>query len=205
VATHSLIVQGAGGHAKVVLDCALAQGYTVECFYDPTSSKTTFYGIPVRKEYQREDFPHAQVVIAIGDNAVRKRMSGVMFHPFGNIIHPSAMLSPHATVGQGNMIFHGVIVQAGAMISSHVILNTRAQIDHDCVVADFVHVGPGCVLTGNIHVGEGSFLGAGSTVIPGKKIGAWSIVGAGSVVIDDVPDNVVVVGNPARVIKNFKV
>lgn len=200
---HNLIIQGAGRHAGVVIDCAIEQGYTVACAYDPKGGGT-LYGVPVRNEYLPEDYPDARAVVAIGDNATRKKLAEGMRHSFANVIHRSAMLSPFSNLGVGNVILHGVIIQVEAKIGHHVIINTGSQVDHDCVVEDFVHLAPGVVLCGSVQVGEGSFLGAGTTVIPGKKIGAWCIIGAGSVVIDDIPDFVVAVGNPARVIKHWK-
>lgn len=203
MATDSIIIKGAGGHARVIIDCARAQGHTVECAYDPFN-EGELYGIPVRNNYGPQEFPEAKVVVAIGDNAVRRRESENVQHPLTNVVHPSALVSSLATVGQGNMILHGAIVQAAARIGNHVILNTGSQVDHDCIIADFVHLAPGVILCGNVEIGEGSFIGTGAIVIPGKKVGAWSIIGAGSVVIDNIPDNVVAVGNPAKVIKYWK-
>jgi len=199
---HSIILQGAGGHAKVLIDCAIAQGHTVECLYDPNGSGT-LYDIPIKRDYRPGDFPHAKMVVAIGHHAARKRIATRVEHPCGNIIQPSVLFSSYSKAGLGNVILHGVIVQAQSIIGHHVILNTGSQVDHDCVVGDFVHLGPGAVLCGRVEVGEGSFLGAGTTVIPGKKVGKWSVVGACSVVIDDLPDNVVAMGNPARVIRSM--
>ena len=199
----SIILKGAGGHARVVIDCALAQGRTVECAYDPVSTGEML-GIPVRNDYNLREYPQAQAVVAIGDNAVRKKEADDVRHAFTNVVHPSAIISPFARLGQGNMILHGAIVQAAAAIGNHVILNTGSQVDHDCVIEDFVHVAPGAILCGNVQVGEGSLIGTGAIVIPGKKVGAWSIIGAGSVVIDNIPDNVVAVGNPAKVIKHYR-
>jgi sugar O-acyltransferase (sialic acid O-acetyltransferase NeuD family) len=201
---HNIILQGAGGHARVVIDCAIAQGRTVVCLFEP-NGEGELYGIPIRSAYYPQDYLDAQAVVAIGDNAVRKKVAGMTKHQFTNIIHPSAIISNFTTLGQGNVLFHRVVMQAETSIGNHVILNTGAQVDHDCKISDFVHLAPGTILCGNVEVGEGAFIGTGAMVIPGKKIGAWSIVGAGTVVINDVPDGVVVVGNPARVIKTFEI
>ncbi len=203
MATNSIIIKGAGGHARVVIDCARAQGRTVECAYDPVY-EGELYGVPVRNNYTSADFPKAAAVVAIGDNAVRRKVSADVLHAFTNVIHPSALISSFATIGEGNMILHRSIIQAAARIGNHVILNTGSQIDHDCNIGDFVHIAPGAILCGNVQIGEGSFIGTGAIVIPGKKIGAWSIIGAGSVVIDNIPDYVVAVGNPAKVIKHWR-
>lgn len=196
----SIIIRGAGGHARVVIDCARAQGRTVACAYDPFQDGEV-YNIPIRRNYDPADFPKAEAIVAIGDNATRRQVSAEVKHSFTNIIHPSAMTSSFATIGEGNMILHGAIVQASARIGNHVILNTGSQVDHDCTIGDFVHIAPGAILCGNVEIGEGSFVGTGAIIIPGKKVGAWSIIGAGSVVIDNIPDYVVAVGNPAKVIK----
>jgi sugar O-acyltransferase (sialic acid O-acetyltransferase NeuD family) len=200
---HDIILQGAGGHARVVIDCAIAQGRTVACLFEP-NGKGELYGIPIRSAYYPQDYADAEAVVAIGDNAVRRTLVGMTKHQFTNIIHPSAMVSGFTTLGQGNVLFHRVVVQAETRIGNHAILNTGVQVDHDCTISDFVHLAPGTILCGNVEVGEGAFVGTGAIVIPGKKIGAWSVVGAGAVVINDVPDGVVVVGNPARIIKRFE-
>ncbi len=194
------IIQGGGEHARVVLDCLLAQGAKVVGLFDPKYSGTLF-GIPQRGTYDQSFEPEAYAIVAIGDNTLRKKVVEKTKHRFQNAIHPSAIISPYASVGEGNMILHGTIVQAQTQIGNHVIINTGTQVDHDNVIADYVHLGPGVVLCGTVHVGTGSFIGAGSVIIPGKKVGAWAIVGAGSVVIQDVPDHAVVVGNPARIIR----
>jgi sugar O-acyltransferase (sialic acid O-acetyltransferase NeuD family) len=183
-----------------VLDCLLAQGKKVTALFDPKYSGTLF-DVPQRGQYDPEAAPGAEAIVAIGDNSVRKRAVAKTRHTFTNAIHPSVIFSPFASMGKGNMILHGVIIQAQTRIGDHVILNTGVRIDHDNIIGDYVHIAPGAVLCGTVEVGEGTFIGAGSTIIPGKKIGAWAIVGAGSVVIQDVPDHAVVVGNPARVIR----
>jgi sugar O-acyltransferase (sialic acid O-acetyltransferase NeuD family) len=201
VETHNIILHGGGEHARVVLDCARAQGHSVISIYDPKYSDGDLYGVSYRGEYAPQLDPGAYAVIAIGENSLRKKVVQRTAHPFANVIHPSACISPYSQIETGNMLLHGSIIQSGARIFNHVIVNTGAQVDHDCELQDYVHIGPGVILCGNVQIGEGAFVGAGSVVIPGKRIGAWAIVGAGSVVISDIPAYAVAVGNPARVIK----
>jgi sugar O-acyltransferase (sialic acid O-acetyltransferase NeuD family) len=198
--TDKIIIQGGGEHARVVLDCLLAQGADVLGLFDPKYTGSLF-GVPQRGSYDPFFAPEARAVVAIGDNIVRKKVAGITTHAFTNAIHPSATISRFASFGVGSMILHGAIIQAQARVGDHVIINTGTQVDHDCVIGNFVHLAPKVVLCGTVQVGEGTFIGASATVIPGKKIGAWAIIGAGAVVISDVPDGAVVVGNPAKIIR----
>ena len=200
MATTKIILNGGGGHAKVVLDVLLSHGIIVPAIVDEKFTGD-LYGVPRMKEYDPSFEPDACFIIAIGDNAIRKRVVESTKHRFANAIHNSAIISSKVTIGLGNMILHGAIVQAQTKIGNHVIINTGAQVDHDCVVEDYAHIAPGVVLCGSVSVGEGTLVGAGSTVIPGKKIGKWATIGAGAVVVSDIPDFAIAVGNPARIIK----
>jgi len=200
MATTKVLLQGGGGHAKVVLDVLLSEGIIVPALVDAKFTGDVF-GVPRMKEYDPTFERDAFVIVAIGDNAIRKQVAESTEHRFTNAIHRSAIISTYVNMGSGNMILHGVIVQAQSKIGNHVIVNTGAQIDHDCTVEDYAHIAPRVVLCGNVTVGEGTLIGAGATVIPGKKIGKWATIGAGAVVVTDIPDFAVAVGNPARVIK----
>ncbi len=192
----NVIIQGGGGHAKVVADCLLAQGKKVLGFVD-SKNAGSLLGI---SQYKISAEP-ALHIIAIGDNRIRKKISLELVGDFINAIHPSVIISTFAQIGAGNMILHRAVIQASSSLGNHIIINTGAQIDHDCIINDYVHIAPRGVLCGNVSVGEGALVGAGAIITPGKKIGAWAIVGAGAIVISDVPDFAVVVGNPARIIK----
>ncbi len=192
-----IIIQGGGGHAAVVADCLLSQGINIMGFC--AEEKADMLQLPYLGKKAAEVSAGARVVVAIGDNATRKRVverDGLKY--FANVVDGSSLVSSRASMGQGCMILHGSTVQARTKIGDHVILNTGCQVDHDCTLASYVHVGPGAVLCGNISVGEGTLIGAGATIIPGIKIGKWAVVGAGSVVISDVPDYTTVAGNPAK-------
>jgi sugar O-acyltransferase (sialic acid O-acetyltransferase NeuD family) len=203
VETHKIILQGGGEHARVVLDSLLTLGCEVIAIFDPKYSGDLF-GVPQRGVYDPEFEPGSKAVVAIGNNVVRQRAALLTKHSFTNVIHPSVIFSPFASLGVGNMLLQGSIVQAQCKLGNHVIVNTGATVDHDCIIEDFVHIAPGAILCGCVSIGEGSFIGAGSVVIPGKRVGAWATVGAGAVVIQDVPDYAVVVGNPARIIRYDK-
>jgi sugar O-acyltransferase (sialic acid O-acetyltransferase NeuD family) len=200
VAQSDYILIGGGEHARVVLDILLSQKTNVKALFDPQYSGKLL-GVDQLGEYNPESFKDALALVAIGNNATRKRVAESARHSFGQVIHHSAITSAFASVKEGSVIFHGAIVQANSKIGRHVIVNTGAQIDHDCLVEDYAHIAPGAILCGTIQVGEGALIGAGATVVPGIRIGRWATVGAGAVVTQHVPDHAVVVGVPAKIVK----
>ncbi|MCS7301293.1 MAG: hypothetical protein NZ556_07050, partial [Fimbriimonadales bacterium] len=152
--TKSLIVIGAGGHAKVVISTARALGYSVETVYDDDSTKwgASLMGVSVRGNLQQigqRSEPTAWSIIAVGDNRARQRIAGQLRHlQWATLIHPQSWIDPTAQVGAGTLVCAGVVVQPDARIGRHCIVNTAASVDHDCTIADFVHVAPGARLAG---------------------------------------------------------
>jgi sugar O-acyltransferase (sialic acid O-acetyltransferase NeuD family) len=204
VLKQKVILQGGGEHARVVVDCLIAQpNVDVIAIFDPKYSGMLF-GVPQLGKYDPSFQKDARAIVSIGDNKIRKQVVALTEHEFTNAIHPSVIASPSAGFGDGNMFLHGVIIQSQAQVGNHVIINTGSRVDHDCTIGNYAHLAPGAILCGTVTIGEGAFVGAGAVVIPGKKIGAWAIVGAGSVVTRDIPDHAVAFGNPARIVKMLK-
>lgn len=195
-----MFIYGAGGHGRVILTAAIAAGLPVNSFFDDNPSNSKVHGVDVFS-YSPVIYPHEQIVIGIGHNGTRKKISGFIKHPFGNIIHPTALIDSHVDFGIGNVILHRSLLQTGVVLGNHIIVNTGATIDHDCQIGDFVHVAPGAILCGGVKVGAGSFIGAGSIVVQNINIGCGCMIYAGSVVTRHVPDRAVVRGSPARVIR----
>jgi len=196
-----MIVYGASGHGKVIIEILESMGVQgIEIWDD--AEKPPVWQYPVTKPFTN---PHngRQCVIAIGVNATRQKVAAKLAGDlsFGTAIHPTAHISPRATLGEGTVVMAGVMVNADSRIGKHCIVNTSASIDHDCVLGDFSHVSPNATLSGDVHIGEGTHFGAGAVAIQGIRIGKWCTIGAGTVVIRDVPDYATVVGNPARIIK----
>ncbi|EEM08673.1 hypothetical protein bmyco0003_45660 [Bacillus pseudomycoides] len=145
-----------------------------------------------------------KLVLAIGHNAVRKRIVEQLELKDGSyetIIYPTAVVSESASIGFGTVIMPKAVINADTIIGRHVIVNTAAVIEHDNQIGDFAHISPNATLTGTVFVNEGTQIGAGAIVIPNRKISQWSIIGAGATVIHDIPSSCTAVGLPARVIK----
>lgn len=199
-----MLLYGAGGHARVLISILNALNLSPLAVFDDDPAKQLVHGIPVVGPYNPNFQPEVPLLLAVGDNAARCQLAKVIVHPFGIIIHPSAVVDSSVTLGAGTVVVHRAVVQANAHLGQHVIVNTGASVDHDCVLGQFVQVAPGAVLCGNVTVGEGTLIAAGAVVVPGTYIGRWVIVGAGAVVTRNVPDGAVVWGNPSRVIRSRK-
>lgn len=206
-----LVVIGAGGHSKVVMDIVSASGeYGVMAILDDRFNEAfiedgmTYAPISYSNQLILDRNPF--FIIGIGDNVVRQRIAEELISlsaNFATLIHPSAIISSSVHIGKGTVVMPNSVVNANTIIGSQVIINSSSVIEHDNVIEDFAHISPGAILTGNVQVGTGTQIGASATVIPGKKLGNWSIIGAGSTIITDIPDHVTAVGTPAKIIKQL--
>lgn len=199
-----MLLYGAGGHAKVILDCLLEEGKEVEGFFDSNLDLVSLNGHSVLGEYDAEESPECHLIVSIGDNKRRQNIVSEIKHKFGNATHPSAIVSKFARIDVGTMIVHGAVVQSGVDIGKHCILNTLSSVDHDSKVGDFVHISPRACVCSSVRIGSGTHLGAGATVLPGVTIGKWCVIGAGAVVNKDIPDYSIVVGVPGRVVRTIE-
>jgi len=197
-----IYLYGAGGHAKVVIEILEQQKKVIAGLLDVNSEIRSLLGYPVFQVIQdHESAADLKMIICIGKNEIRKKLTGEIKLNYDLAIHPSANLSLRSSIGEGSVVMASVTVNCDAVIGRHVILNTHCSIDHDCIIEDYVHISPNAALAGKVRVGEGAHIGIGACVIQGVKIGKWATVGAGAVIINDVPDYAVVVGNPGKIIK----
>lgn len=201
-----VVIIGAGGHGKVVLDILRAEGrYDPVGFLD-TKAKDKWGGLPILGPSDWSGFQAvrrkgvARVIVAIGSNLTRMgylmtvEQAGV---ELVNAIHPTAFISPTATLGKGVVIAPKASVITEARIGDGAIVNTGAVVDHECVVGEGCHVAPGAVLAGRVKLGRGAFVGINAAVRQCVTVGEFATIGAGAVVIRDVPPGVTVVGVPA--------
>lgn len=161
----SIVIYGAGGHAKVVLDLITDLGHQVDCFFDDSGLNASFgnLGIPVYK-YDPNIFPDAELIIAVGNSVVRKKIADFVSHRFATLIHPQASVSKTANIGLGSVVLAHATVQADAKIGDHVIVNANTCIDHEVRVESFVHISPLC------YIGSACVIQEGVTIQPATAI-----------------------------------
>lgn len=188
---------GASGHGKVIKDILNANGIKVEAFADDNPNVNECGGRPVLHDATGL----SPMIVSIGVNRIRKMIVERLKanNPdikFATAIHPSAVISPTAKIGDGTVVMAGAVVNADAVIGNHCIINTGTTVDHDCKIGDYCHIAPGVNISGATNVGEGTWVGVGSCVIQCLNIGKNCMIGAGSVVVNDIPDNVTAFGCP---------
>jgi UDP-perosamine 4-acetyltransferase len=197
-----LLVVGAGGHAKVVIDAADAAGFEIAGVIGAAGDPPEILGRPVVTAF--EGIPADGFIVAIGDNAVRSRMFAAYlsegFAPI-TVVHPSAIVGTDVVIEGGTFLAAGVIVNAGTRIGADTVLNTGCTVDHDCIIGEHTHIGPQVALCGAVTLGEGVLFGVGACASPGASVGPWSVVGAGAAVVGGLPAHTVCVGVPARPVR----
>jgi UDP-perosamine 4-acetyltransferase len=208
----SVLVVGAGGHAKVILEILEeANEFHIAGCTSAVAGQQDLLGFPILGGDEVLPACYAAGVrkafIALGDNRARRKKAkevAELGFELVNAISKRAIVSPRARLGSGVAIMPGAVINALAEVKDGAIVNTGATVDHDCRLANFCHVGPGSNLAGGVTIGEGAFLGTGVRAIPGISVGAWSVIGAGAVVIENIREGVTAVGVPAVIIKDLK-
>jgi len=187
-----MVLYGASGHCRVVIDIVEALGLPIDSIVDDNPNINELLGY----EVHRNTGEYSDIIITIGQNWTRKKVfEQIKVERYLKAIHPTAIVSPRAKIGDGSVVMQGAIIQSCASIGNHCIINTGASVGHDVEMGDFVHVASHATITGGVSIGEGTWIGAGAVVRQGVHIGAWTMIGAGSVVVDDIPDGVVAFGN----------
>jgi sugar O-acyltransferase (sialic acid O-acetyltransferase NeuD family) len=215
---YSLVILGAGGHAKVLIEALRAQGNSDALAALDNNQELwgrKVQGVPV---LGGDDLLPGLVESGLGrfaiglggvkDNRPRKqlfeRALDLGLEPV-TVIHPSAIISPSAELGPGCQVLPGAVINADAKLGANVIINTRAVVEHDCRLGSHVHVASGAVLCSGCSLGEGVHIGAGAVVRQLLSIGEWCVVGAGAAVTKTVDKGKMVQGVPAKPARNSSV
>lgn len=199
------IIIGAGGHAKVIADIALANlAQSISFWDDYKSGDHCSFPIITKEQLDLENSKHFYI-LGMGDLNIRKKVLAEledMAINLATLIHPSSTISSSASLGDGTVVMPRAVLNADCCIGRHTVLNTSCVVEHDCWIGDNVQIAPGAVLGGGVKIGEHALIGLGAKILPGTTIGSDVIVGAGAVVVKDIPSGSVVVGNPARKLRS---
>lgn len=213
---NDLVIFGMGGHARevaqLVADINQAQpgrwnllGFVA----DPQATTQIVKPLPAPLLGDAQWFaqrPTVQAVIAVGNSADRCDIALRLrqLQPelrFATLVHPRAWTADHVAIGEGSVLFAGVLVNVDVTMGAHCCINLGCTISHDCVLGDFVSLGPGVHLSGGCEVGQSADIGTGVCMRPRVSVGAHCVVGAGAAVVRDLPFGCTAQGVPARIVK----
>lgn len=193
----SIILLGAGGHAKVLLDILLEQNAKIIGIAekDGADRPSDLYGVPVIGSdsdigsYLSDEIELVNGIGSVGSTALRQKIYE-KFKRYGycfrQVIHPQAVISRRAELGEGVQVMAGAVVNIGTRVKENSIINTNASIDHDCIIGAHVHIAPGVTISGGVTVGDGSHIGTGAAVVQGIEIGKHVLIEAGGIAVKSV-------------------
>lgn len=194
---NKLIIIGASGHGKVILDIAILCGYTDIVFADDNTDIKDCCGYPVVNNSKCA--PDGEVFIAIGD-AVKRRYLTEYYRNRKKpiLIHPSSVIAKDVTIGEGTVIMAGAVLNPGVRLGKSCIINTSSSVDHDCEIGNFGHVSVGTHVCGTVKIGDNVWMGAGSVISNNISICSNVLIGAGTVVVKNIDCEGTYIGCPAK-------
>lgn len=202
-----LVIIGAGGHGKVVAECAKrTEKYTEILLLDDQKVNQTILDFKVvgqintYKDYLKD----SDFIVAIGNNKLRQDLQTELEAnnaSLATIIDPSAIISDYTTISKGTCIMPGVVVNAVASIGKGCIINTSSVIEHDVCVGDFTHIAPGAKLAGGVHIGDVCWIGINCSILQNVIINKNIVLGANSLVTKDLQVSGIYYGSPAKLIE----
>lgn len=204
-----VVLFGASEHARVIADVAQRAGCDVAALVDEDHAKRGIDGVPILHDAREavQQYGSAYWCVSIGDNytreavVVRLREVGPSLR-FATLIHPGAIVAHDARIGEGTVVMAGAVINPGTVVGSHCIVNTGACLDHDNRLEDFCSVAPGVATGGKVSIGRGAAVCIGACIQHGIVIGEHTVIGAGSVVLSDVPASCVAFGVPCKVVRS---
>lgn len=211
-----MVLIGGGGHCMSVLDAALRMDYFDQIVItDPDiSAGTQIMGCEVvgsddiLLKLYGDGIEYAFITVGSIKNTKKRREiwknAEAIGFDFPNIIDPSAVISDSVQLGRGVFVGKNAVINAFARIEDMAIINSAAIIEHECMIKAFTHISVHAAVCGNSVIGADSFVGAGATVIQGLKIGDHVVIGAGSVILNDVDSNRIIYGPESKMQTEYK-
>lgn len=219
---NKLVIFGVSNMLSDIFDCAMANGLILAkvvihhpeqigdrdiSLEDRLTALSRLCKPPVVEKISEFE-PHEGEVYILGPTTpTRRELAHLLYDRFKldfcTLVHPTAYVSPLATLSQGVFVGANSVIAPGVQLGSHVFINRGVTIGHDTHIGDFSRVQPGSHMGSLSKIGEGVTVGLGATVIERLRVGDNTVIGAGAVVLDDMPENVLVVGTPARVKKSL--
>ncbi len=211
-----IVLLGSSGHAAVIADIVAREGHwRLTGVIDPERPRgSTWNGLEVLGGDGDIGTLMASRgivggIVAIGDNALRERVTRRIaaecpHFQFVTAVHPGAVVASSVSIGEGSVVMAGAVVNPGSNVGRGCIVNTRSSLDHDSVMEDFASLAPGATTGGRVRIGRGSAIGLGALLREAVVVAEETVVGAGSLVLSDLPHGVVAYGVPARVIRTRK-
>ena len=208
-----IVLIGGGGHCKIVISILKKlNNFVITGIVDNYKSDSFISGIKIigtdddLKDIYKSGIHDALITVgSTKDNTKRYRlfnMAKEIGYNFPVIISPEAIVDESVKIGEGTVIMPGSIINIDSSIGKNCIINTGSIIEHDCNIGNHCHIATGVHISGEANISGLSFIGIGATIIQGIKIGKNVTIGAGSVVIKNISDNIIAVGNPAKIIRS---
>jgi UDP-perosamine 4-acetyltransferase len=204
--TNPTVILGGGGHAAVLAETLSLLQVPVLGFTD--NQTTTTGGLDYLGDDALLRTTHLAgsitLINGLGSTGAITRRATLFqqfikeHYHFGNLIHPTAWLSPSASHGQGLQMLAGALVNTGVQLGQNVLVNSRALVEHHCKIGNHSHIASGAVVCGDCHIGQSVHVGANSVINQGIKVGDGAIIASGAVVIADVAAHSLVAGVPAQ-------
>ncbi|MBL8098124.1 MAG: acetyltransferase [Anaerolineales bacterium] len=213
-----IVILGTGGNCIDILDTLLEiNRFMSEAIYEcigflddnPAKLNQSFHGVSVLGNLQiAREIEDCSFVFGIGSASNFWKRKDILSkleiedNRFETIIHPTASVSQWANIERGTVIFQNAVITSNAKIGKHVMILPNSVVSHDDVIGDFTCIAGGASISGNVKIGESCYIGANVSIKEGLEIEKHCLIGMGSVVLDSVPENSVMVGNPAKFLRN---
>lgn len=194
---------GAGGNCKIVIDICRANKYHIKGIFDDYKTDSPYKNIPIIGTTQLlAEMSHINVINSIGDIANKCKInSNLPKLNWINCIHPDTYIADSVSLGIGNIICYGSVINSDTVIGNHNLINTKAIIEHDCVIGNYNHFAPNSTICGGVVINDNNLIGTGASIIPNITVGSSNIIGAMAAIINNQSDRQTVVGVPGKVIK----